>query len=744
MIDITESNIESLGLKLRNQFTVNESFRQPKETEWIESLRQHNGAYDPEVENKLDKNRSRVYPKVTRSKNVSVEARLHDFCFPDTGRAWGMSPSPYSTISPEAMQVVFNRLLQMKIQQQVPPEQMGITDEEIEKAIAVYAKSAAGKMEVQIDDQLTETKWVQKAKEVMRSGIYLGTGIMKNPMVSMKTETGWKIDPNQPYPILYNKEVPTPYLEFVRVWDIYPDMSVVNFSDAEGIFERHVMTKHDLRGLAKRPDFRRDKILEYLTANPEGDTTFKSWELQLQELSTELGHFKRGRKYEVLEYWGYVDASDLEEVGVTVSEDMKGVELEANVWTLGNVVIKAVLNPMPKGNPVYSVFYYEKDDSSIFGRSLAKIMRDAQETICSAARMMLDNAAITVGDQLEINVDLMDDDQDYDNIHPFKLWFRKGRGIEAQHPAIRNVQMAPHMQDYMGIIKQFMDFADLETAFPTYMLIEPQRMGNETAQGASIRASTVNITVKDIAKNWDSFVESIVSAMYRWNMEFSDKEDIKGDYAVKATGLSSLVAKEVRAQIMQNLNTVLTPENRTWVKENPYLQELWKVLDLPLEILRTEQEHAEYMEMITDPDLPLLEKEKMRAETEKTKALALSNVAGAKVKNVKANKEAGNIDLDKAEKAANIRKTVTDSIPGRADGGDVRQGQPYVVGEDGAEVFVPEQDGTIVPSKWISVPNPMPDKPNYDEQFLLSGATGGRVPPEIMKRMEEPFKMDKK
>jgi hypothetical protein len=37
-------------------------------------------------------------------------------------------------------------------------------------------------------------------------------------------------------------------------------------------------------------------------------------------------------------------------------------------------------------------------------------------------------------------------------------------------------------------------------------------------------------------------------------------------------------------------------------------------------------------------------------------------------------------------------------IPGRAEGGDVAAGRPYVVGERGAELFVPRQAGTIVPN----------------------------------------------
>ena len=43
--------------------------------------------------------------------------------------------------------------------------------------------------------------------------------------------------------------------------------------------------------------------------------------------------------------------------------------------------------------------------------------------------------------------------------------------------------------------------------------------------------------------------------------------------------------------------------------------------------------------------------------------------------------------------------------------------------------------------RWISVPLPMPEaKPDYDRDFLLTGATGGRVPPVIMERMLNSFR----
>lgn len=45
-------------------------------------------------------------------------------------------------------------------------------------------------------------------------------------------------------------------------------------------------------------------------------------------------------------------------------------------------------------------------------------------------------------------------------------------------------------------------------------------------------------------------------------------------------------------------------------------------------------------------------------------------------------------------------------IEGRADGGEVKAGTPYIVGERGKELFVPDQSGTIVPNEELN-PDPV-------------------------------------
>jgi hypothetical protein len=491
-------------------------------------------------------------------------------------------------------------------------------------------------MEVEIDDQLLDTKFPEKRKKALRSGLHLGTGVIKGPLVTVKETKKWK--PVNGQYVLDTRSVNRPYLEDVRLWDWYPDMTATDIDQCEGFFQRHVMTKHEVRKLAKRDDFNTDVINDYLRVNPDGDCVFKTWELELQSITSEEGQQKKGRKYEVLEYWGYADARDLEECGVTVPEEKQGEELQVNVWLLGDKVIKAVLNGTPKEEQPYHVFYFEKDETSIFGKGIPRIMRDSQVNLCAAWRMALDNGAICCGPQVEANTDLLDDDQDLESFRQFKIWLRDGQGNSAGFPALRIYNLESHINEYLAIIKQCLDFADLETAFPTYMLIEPASAGNETAQGASIRSGTVNITVKDIAKNFDDFNSGILEGLYAWNMEFNEDESIKGDYAVEAKGASSLVAKEVRAQILTQ-NAVLIEKYQAWIPEYEYLKELFKAMDMPVK-LRTQEEHDLWIQQNTDPAALQQKMDMIQAQIEEMKSKSIKNLAMAKKQNISAIKEA--------------------------------------------------------------------------------------------------------
>ena len=178
-------------------------------------------------------------------------------------------------------------------------------------------------------------------------------------------------------------------------------------------------------------------------------------------------------------------------------------------------------------------------------------MKDIQDLINSSFRAMLDNAAISAGPQVEVNLDLLSEDEDPRDFYPFKVWLRTGEGADASNPAIRQLQIQTNSAEYLNMIELFRTYGDEITSIPRTLWGEPTGTNTRTSGGLSMLMGNANITIKDQVKNFDDGItKPFITALYYWNMQFNSDEDVKGDYAVVARGSSSLIAKEVRSQTL--------------------------------------------------------------------------------------------------------------------------------------------------------------------------------------------------
>ena len=85
--------------------------------------------------------------------------------------------------------------------------------------------------------------------------------------------------------------------------------------------------------------------------------------------------------------------------------------------------------------------------------------------------------------------------------------------------------------------------------------------------------NSVNVVFRRVVKNWDDGITTpVVTRAYYYLMQFSDKEEIKGDYAVKARGSSVLLVREVAAQNLLMLATQAT--------QHPVLGSYYRVRNL--------------------------------------------------------------------------------------------------------------------------------------------------------------------
>jgi hypothetical protein len=656
----------ALGHRLTAKFDIYKRLRLPKEQEWIESLRQHKGIYDPEILSKLDAESSKVYPKVTRAKDNIVLSKLHEMLFPAADRNWSIEPTPEPDVSTQIAQAIYQSLMaqaQAAMQAQVkqanaqgqmiPPNQMQIPPPDpmaLEQAIKQYTKAASERMQSVMDDQFIEMKYTARiGKPVLRSGILFGTGIAKGPLVTPITKPKWSITNGKVARSSVSR--PAPYYELTPIWNWYPDMTVTEAEDMDGSFERHVYSKHQVRDLRSLKGFNSDLINDYLSTHPNGDYKPESWEQTLRGIGnspqsgttsrTQSGDYINmegsgsgdslsGDKYVVLEWWGYVSGHELQACGEVVSEDELDSEVLANIWLLGSVPIKAIINPEPERRSPYKLFYYEKDETSIFGEGLPRAIRHSQITISAASRMLLNNGSICSGGQLEINIDLIDTKYtDPFKIFPNKVWIRNGMGVESQYPAVRVFNIDSHIPEYISIIQQFQTFGDIEASLPTWMISEPIKSANETASGVSMKMGTINIALRDLVRNFDDYTEDVVGSLYAWNMEYNKREDIKGDYKVVAHGSTTLISKEVRINALNMLASTLTPEDWAYIPRRQIIEERIKANELDIK-LRTEEEAGQYIQSLKDPEVDKLTKDDLRAEITKKQAMALNLTSKAR------------------------------------------------------------------------------------------------------------------
>ena len=592
---VYQSFTSALGQKIYDLFTLAERNRLLIEERWLKDLRQYRGEYDPTVLAKMHPKRSKAFLSLTRTKVKTVTARQMDILFPANGdKNWGVEPSPIPELDPVTMQSI---LEQMTAATGQPP-----SEDEIKKTINDEAQRRSDNMEMEMADQLSELKYREIIGNVIRSGNLYGTGVMKGPLVREQISKRWLPDQKGGWVTLELKKL-LPYCEFVPLWDLYPDMTARKPEDMRYIFQRYVMTPNQLYKISKRKDFNGDAIAAYMRAHPGGDASFKNHEeslrnmasgaeltMTIKEQGSTVGLYSSPSsavstgKYEVREYWGYMSAQELIDIGVKVPADRIGLEVAANIWTLGTMIIKAILSPIEGVEFPYFFYHYDKDETSIFGEGIPFIMRDSQELFNAAIRAMLDNAAISAGPIIEANIDLLAPGEDPTDIYPFRVFQRTGQGIEASTPAITVTNLKSYTSEFLVMVKFFLETADEITTVPRFMHGDQTRLqgAGKTATGLSMLMGAANITIKDQIKYFDDGITNpFIKALYFWNMDYNPKESIKGDFGVVCKGTASLIAKEVIAEkLMQFLAMTNNEIDMMYMNRDVALREMAKIMDL--------------------------------------------------------------------------------------------------------------------------------------------------------------------
>ena len=690
----------TLGEQLSKRFDVYKTERSGAERQWMENLRQFLGKYDPEREQTIEKGRSRAYPKRTRVKCVSMVSRLMSLLFPAGEKNWRLTASPVPNLPADTLVEALQRW-----QQENPDAQP--TQETLDRLVHSTAKEIARLQETIIDDQLQDVSaagacdYETLVRKVVFSGVLYGPGVIKGPLVQRETATQYRLTNGVPQVV--EVEAFRPYLEFVPCWNYYPDMSAPEFEQMEGEFQRHIYSRHQLLQLAKRPDFDGEAIREFVRQHPEGNYERSSHENEMQSIGGQGTNTAVGAKgkYELLEYWGSCRASELREAGADdLDEADTGEEdVRFTAWLLGRQIIKLAKNPMPEGTKVFHQFVFEEDEVNLLGSGLPPIMRDSQLAVSSFARMLIDNASTVCGPNVEVDMDILSPAQTDHSIRPFKVWMKEG-GTNSQR-AVQSVSFDSHIPELLTAIQQFDEFADAETFISPVTGGDVTGVSGEalrTTGGASMIMGAAALPFRDIVRNFDRFTVSVITALVRWNQMFSPVADrLQGDVRPVAQGATSLMAKEVRGNALDQLAATLSEEERVFIDTKALLVERLRARDLPTadllvdeqEVERRQQAAAEAQQRAQQQQDQMFQAnlEDLSADAMKSLAQAQKNLDTADVAVFKAIVEAMKNGASPAELARIAGSARQSRATGAGAPAALGAGEPPVPG-----VGVPDQD----------------------------------------------------
>jgi hypothetical protein len=618
--DVVEENTSFSGTVafIESQYRRSKDARLSDEERWLDSYRNYRGIYSSEVQF-TETEKSKAFIKVTKTKVLAAYAQVVDVLFAGSKFPIGIEARQFPNNVAGEVSYNPNAITDEKVREKANVEYSvpkSIARPDIAKDLGLYkerlepikddlemgagtipgsitfepAKRAAQKMEKLMHDQLDETDAPKHLRSVAFECTLFGTGVFKGPFAMDKEYPRWDEEGN--YSPLFET---IPKMEYVSIWDFYPDPDARNMSEAEFTIQRHRLNRTQMRSLKKRPHFRDESIELAIEYGPSYQREY--WEDALEDDSVSLDM----DRFEVLEYWGILDSELAEEADIDIPKELEDKDqVQVNIWVCNNQIIRMVLNPFTPSRIPYLSVPYELNPYSFFGIGVAENMTDTQLLMNGFMRMAVDNGALSGNLLIEVDETNLVPGQDM-SVYPGKV-FRRQAGAPGQ--AIFGTKFPNVSQELLMMFDKSRQLADEATGIPSYSHGSGAVGGvGRTASGMSMLMGAAAQNIKAVVRNIDDYLLGpLGKALFAFNMQFNFNKEFIGDLEVKARGTESLMRNEVRSQrLLQFMQMTSNPQMAPFVKYDYILRELASSMDLDEDkILNDPREAAIQQKMMAE------------------------------------------------------------------------------------------------------------------------------------------------
>lgn len=592
--------------------------REPLSHIMLRALRQRNGEYEADKLSAIRKQGgSEVYMMITEVKCRAAESWLRDILLDSGTPPWDLQPTPIPDLSPDqtvALQEAFaeeivkliNATGQAPTKSQMQ-EMREMVSQEYRFRLLQAAQNRVDRMKVKIEDQFAQGGWADAFNEFITDIVTFPCAFIKGPIIRRQRHLGWGKDANGRTTVEASERI-APEYERVSPFDIYPEPGITRINDGY-LFQHHKLTRAALADLIGVPGYDDQSIRKVLADGP-GQTWIQE-HIEFQREEEERKYYTQMRPtdmFDALEFWGKVNGKELREWGMSAEEvPDETKEYDANVWLVGNYVIKAILNYDPLGEKPYAKTSFIKTPGSFWGRGIPEIIEDLQNVCNAAARALVNNMAVASGPQVEVNLERIPPNEDITQIHPWKIWQVLNDPLGSSAPAVRFNQPNDNANTLMGVYEKFSRLADDHSGIPAYIYGDTNVQGaGRTASGLSMLMGSAGKGIRQIVMHIDTdVIKQIVYRQFVYNMRYDEDESIKGDAQVIARGAVNLAVKEtVNTRRVEFLNAtaneidmgILGKEGRAAI-----LREVAKGLQMPVDEIIPSREKRAIAERATPP-----------------------------------------------------------------------------------------------------------------------------------------------
>lgn len=609
-----QNNAVVLGLSghLRHCWDAARQAKKPIEHIMLRGLRQRNGEYEADKLRDIhEQGGSDIYMGVTEVKCRAAESWLRDILL-DTGTPpWGLNPTPIPDLSPEqtmelqnAFAAVVTRIVENEGRAPNADEMVELKEmvgQEYRFKLLEAADNRAQKMTVKISDQFAQGGWAESFNEFITDLVTYPCAFIKGPVVRRQRKLGWTKGADGKT-VVEATEVIAPEFERVDPFRIYPEPGISNINEGY-IFEHHPLSRTELSDLVGVPGYDDDAIRKVLDIGNGSSWINEDVELVKDEEERKFHSFNKPTEtFDALEFWGKVTGKMLIEWGLDEEEiEDEHREYDANVWIVGNYVIKAILNYDPLGEKPYAKTSFIKRPGAFWGSGIPEIIEDIQNVCNAAARALVNNMGISSGPQVEVNLERIPPNEDITQLHPWKIWQVTNDPLGSSAPAVRFTQPDDNANTLLGVYDKFSKLADDHSGIPSYVYGDLNVQGaGRTSSGLSMLMGAAGKGIRQVVMHIDSdVIKPIVHRQFVYNMRYDEDETIKGDVEIMPKGSINLAVKEtVNIRRLEFLNATANQIDMEIVgKEgrSAILREVAKGLQMPVDDIIPSREKEGYM-----------------------------------------------------------------------------------------------------------------------------------------------------